>query len=284
VTTAALGAGLVNGFALALVSLGFTLVFRATRVVNFANGSQMVVGGYIAWQLSTRGHLPVWLGILCAVVVGGLSGLVIDQVALRPLRRASLVAQVIVLLAVTQVASAVLLGVFGADAKTMRPYGGRSPIVGGLGWSQMDLELVLVSVVLVAVLTVFLRGTSIGLQMRMVASNPAGAVVTGVNPARMSTLAWSIGGALAALSGALIFPTYLLAPGLGQQYTFDSFAAVVLGGFGSLPGAVIGGLVIGVVQSLIASTIGASYGAFVSLGVMLVILLARPVGLLGARA
>jgi len=143
---------------------------------------------------------------------------------------------------------------------------------------------VLVSVVLVAVLTVFLRGTSIGLQMRMVASNPAGAVVTGVNPARMSTLAWSIGGALAALSGALIFPTYLLAPGLGQQYTFDSFAAVVLGGFGSLPGAVIGGLVIGVVQSLIASTIGASYGAFVSLGVMLVILLARPVGLLGARA
>jgi branched-chain amino acid transport system permease protein len=248
VTTSALGSGIVNGVALALVSLGFTLVFRATKVVNFANGVQMVLGGYVAWQLSTADGLPAWMGIVAAVAAGALSGLLVDRIALRPLRRASLVAQVIVLLAVTQV------------------------------------ELMVISLLLVVLLTVVLRYTSLGLRMRMVASNQQGAVVSGVDPSRMSTLAWCVGGALAALSGALIFPTFLLSPDLGQQYTFNSFAAVVLGGFGSLPGAVVGGVLIGVVQSLVASAVGATYGAFVALGVMVIVLLARPSGLLGARA
>jgi branched-chain amino acid transport system permease protein len=284
VSTTALGTGIINGLALALVSLGFTLVFRATRVVNFANGSQMVLGGYVAWELSTKGSAPAWLGILGAVLVGAASGCLIDRVALRPLQNASLLAQVIVLLAVTQVASAAFLKFFGADAKSMKPYAGRTPVVGGLGWSAMDVIIVVVSIGLVGALTAFLRWTSVGLRMRMVASNRLGAAIAGVNPRRISTLAWTYGGALAALSGALIFPTYLLSPDLGQQYTFDSFAAVVLGGFGSLPGAALGGLLIGVIQSLVAAEVGSTYSAFVSLGVMLVVLLGRPAGLLGARA
>jgi branched-chain amino acid transport system permease protein len=284
VTTSALGSGIVNGVALALVSLGFTLVFRATKVVNFANGVQMVLGGYVAWQLSTADGLPAWMGIVAAVAAGALSGLLVDRIALRPLRRASLVAQVIVLLAVTQVAGALFLAFFGPEAKTMQPYAGRSPVVGGLNWTEMDIELMVISLLLVVLLTVVLRYTSLGLRMRMVASNQQGAVVSGVDPSRMSTLAWCVGGALAALSGALIFPTFLLSPDLGQQYTFNSFAAVVLGGFGSLPGAVVGGVLIGVVQSLVASAVGATYGAFVALGVMVIVLLARPSGLLGARA
>lgn len=283
VTTEALGTGIVNGSALALVSLGFTLVFRATGVVNFANGSQMVLGGYIAWEAGTKSGLPLWLAVLAAVAAGVASGLLVDQIALRPLRDASLIAQIIVLIAVTEVASGAFLSLFGPEAKSMRPYAGRAPLVPGLGWSGMDVVLMVISAVLIAGLTLLLRGTSAGLRMRMVAGNRLGATVVGVNPARISTMAWCIGGGLAALSGALIFPTYLLSPELGQQYTFDSFAAVVLGGFGSLPGAAVGGLIIGIVQALVAGAVGASYGAFVSLGVMLVILLARPTGLLGAR-
>ncbi|MEW2507517.1 branched-chain amino acid ABC transporter permease [Amycolatopsis sp. NPDC047767] len=283
VTTATFGTGIVNGFALALVSLGFTLVYRATGVVNFANGSQMVLGGYVAWELGSHGF-PAWVVMLGAVAAGVASGVVVDQIALRPLRGASLLAQIIVLIAVTEVAGGLFLSSFGAEAKTMTPYAGRSPIVPGLGWSASDLVLMAVSFVLVAGLTLVLRGTSAGLRMRLVASNRLGATVVGVNPARVSTLAWCVGGGLAALSGALIFPTYLLSPDLGQQYTFDSFAAVVLGGFGSLPGAAVGGVLIGVVQSVVSGAIGASYSAFVSLGVMLVILLTRPTGLFGARA
>ena len=283
VNAATFGTGIVNGLALALVSLGFTLVFRATGVVNFANGSQMVLGGYIAWEVGTASHLPAWLAVLAAVGVGATSGFLVDQLALRPLRDATLIAQIIVLIAVTEVASGAFLSLFGPEAKSMRPYAGRTPMVPGLEWSGMDVVLMSVGVVLVAGLTLLLRGTSTGLRLRLVASNRIGAMVVGVNPARESTLAWCVGGGLAALSGALIFPTYLLSPDLGQQYTFDSFAAVVLGGFGSMPGAVVGGLLIGVVQALVAATVGASYAAFVSLGVMLVILLARPTGLLGAR-
>ena len=284
VNAATFGTGIVNGIALALVSLGFTLVFRSTGVVNFANGSQMVLGGYIAWEVGTASHLPAWLAVLAAVGAGVVSGLLVDQIALRPLRGASLIAQIIVLIAVTEVASAAFLSAFGPDTKSMRPYADNAPIVPGLGWSGMDIVMLTVGVVLVAVLTLLLRSTPTGLRMRLVASNQMGATVVGVNPARVSTLAWCVGGGLAALSGALIFPTYLLSPDLGQQYTFDSFAAVVLGGFGSMPGAVVGGLLIGVVQAVVAATVGANYAAFISLGLMLVILLTRPTGLFGARA
>jgi branched-chain amino acid transport system permease protein len=166
----------------------------------------------------------------------------------------------------------------------MQPYASRTAIIHSLGWSGMDVVLMIVAVVLVLALTAWLRFTTEGLRMRMVASNQLGALIVGVNPTRTSTIAWSVGGALAALSGALIFPTYALAPNLGQQYTFDSFAAVVLGGFGSLPGAVTGGVLIGLVQAVVAQIGGAQYGAFVSLAVMLLVLLVRPNGLLGTRS
>lgn len=280
---AALGTGLVNGFALALVALGFTIVVRATGVVNFANGSQMVLGGYAAWKLTAWG-VPVVPAMAGAVVVGAASGWIINSAALRPLRSASLLAQVIVLLAVSEVASTLFQQLFGPDTQTMQPYASRTAVIHILGWSGMDVVLMIVAVVLVLALTAWLRFTTEGLRMRMVASNQLGALIVGVNPARTSTIAWSVGGALAALSGALIFPTYALAPNLGQQYTFDSFAAVVLGGFGSLPGAVTGGVLIGLVQAVVAQVGGAQYGAFVSLGVMLLVLLVRPNGLLGTRS
>ena len=281
---AALGTGLVNGFALALVALGFTVVYRATGVVNFANGSQMVLGGYIAWYLGTSFGWPAPVAMLGAVLVGALSGYLVNRLAMRPLQSASLLAQVIVLLAVSEAASVAFLQIFGSDAKTMPSYASREPIVGVLGWSGMGVVLIIVVCLLVVALTLMLRKTSDGLRMRMVASNRTGALVVGVNPGRVSATAWMIGGGLAALSGALIFPTYLLVPTLGQQYTFDSFAAVVLGGFGSLPGAVVGGLLIGVVQAVVGDLLGAQYGAFVSLAVMLAVLLVRPNGLMGAKA
>ena len=277
------GTGIVNGFALALVALGFTVVYRATGVVNFANGSQMVLGGYISWQLGTALGVPAWLAIVGAVVVGMASGLLLDQFAMRPLRRASLLAQVILLLAVTEAAAVVFLQVFGPDAKTIDAYAGREPVLDSLSWSAMDITLMVISAGMVVLLAVALNTTRTGLRMRMVADNPTGATLVGVNPSVSSSLAWSIGGGLAALSGALIFPTYLLVPEMGEQYTFDSFAAVALGGFGSLPGAIVGGLVIGVVQAVVGAEIGATYGPFVSLAVMLAVFLIKPAGLMGAK-
>lgn len=280
----ALGSGLVNGFALVLVALGFTIVYRATGVVNFANGSQMVLGGYVAWELGTIMRLPVPLAMVLAVVAGGLSGYVINRFAMRPLQRASLLSQVIVLLAITEVASEAFLQAFGPNAQPMTPYASKTPIVHALAWSGMDIVLIVIACALVIALTIAMRKTPEGLRMRMVASNKTGSMVVGVNPARTSTIAWVIGGCLAALSGTLIFPTFLLVPSLGQQYTFDSFAAVVLGGFGSFPGAVIGGLLTGVLQAFVSALFGGSFGPFVSLAVMLVVLLVKPSGLLGKRA
>ncbi|MCU1479194.1 MAG: branched-chain amino acid transport system / permease component family protein [Subtercola sp.] len=280
----ALGSGLVNGFALVLVALGFTIVYRATGVVNFANGSQMVLGGYVAWEFGTVAGLPIPLAMAIAVVAGGLSGYVINRFAMRPLQSASLLSQVIVLLAITEVSSTAFLQAFGPEAQAMDPYASRSPVIPALGWSGMDIVLIVIACILVIALSITLRRSREGLRMRMVASNRTGAVVVGVNPARTSAIAWTVGGCLAALSGALIFPTFLLVPALGQQYTFDSFAAVVLGGFGSFPGAVIGGLLTGVLQALVAGQFGGSYGPFVSLGVMLVVLLVKPTGLLGKSA
>ncbi|HYZ29806.1 MAG TPA: branched-chain amino acid ABC transporter permease [Thermoleophilaceae bacterium] len=284
VSPEALGTGIVNGFALALVSLGFALVFRATGVVNFANGVQMVLGGYVGWLLGTEHGLPFVAAAACAVAAGVISGVFLDRVALAPLRRASLLAQVIVLLAASQVASTLFLSIFGPNPKAMRAYASKSPIVSGLNWSGMDVILIGVTIGLVVLLALALNGTDIGLRIRATASNPTGAAILGINPVVVSTLAWGVGGGLAALSGVLVFPTYLLTPDIGQHYTFDSFAAVVLGGFGSFPGAIVGGLILGVIQAGVADAFSASYSPFVSLGVMLIVLLAKPNGLLGARA
>jgi branched-chain amino acid transport system permease protein len=281
VSAAAIGAGIVIGASLGLVAVGFTVVYRGTKVINFASGAQMLLGGYVGWELSTRSHLPYLLTAVIVVLVGALSGLVAEWVGVALVRQGSLLVQVISLFAVSLAASALYLTLFGPATQAMRPYAGAGPFVHGVDWSAMDLILLGTTLVVVFGLAAFFRFTRFGLAMRCMASNARGASMVGLNPRLLSGAAWCVGGAVTALSGLLIFPTQLLDPSLGQTYLFDAFAAVALGGLGSLPGALIGGVLLGVGQAVVGSTLGGTYTDFVSVVVLAAVILVRPSGILG---
>ena len=284
VSGVSIGAGIVTGASLGLVAVGFTVVYRGTKVINFASGAQLLLGGYIGWELSTRSHLPYLLTTVIVVLAGGLSGLIAEGIGVAVVRQSSQLVQVINLFAVSEAASALYLTLWGPSTESMRTYAGAGPIVGGVGWSAMDLILLGVTLAVVFGLAALLRFTNFGLAMRCMASNPSGAAIVGLNPRLLSGAAWFVGGAITALSGMLIFPTELLDPSLGQSYLFDAFAAVALGGLGSLPGGLLGGLILGVAQAVVGSTLGGNYTDFVSVVVLGAVILVRPVGLLGASA
>jgi branched-subunit amino acid ABC-type transport system permease component len=284
VSGASIGAGVVTGASLGLVAVGFTVVYRGTKVINFASGAQMLLGGYIGWELSTQSHLPYLLTMIICVLAGGVSGLIAEWVGVAVVRQSSQLVQVINLFAVSEAASALYLTLWGPATENMRGYAGATPVIGGIAWSAMDIILLAVTLAVVFGLAAFLRFTNFGLAMRAMASNPSGATAVGLNPRLMSGAAWFVGGAITSLAGVLIFPTELLDPGLGQTYLFDAFAAVALGGLGSLPGGLLGGLILGVAQAVVGSTLGGNYTDFVSVVVLGVVILARPSGLLGASA
>src|ERR1700722_795859 len=136
-----IGAGIVTGASLGLVAVGFTVVYRGTKVINFASGAQMLLGGYIGWELSTRSHLPYLLTAVIVVLAGGVSGLIAEGVGVAVVRQSSQLVQVINLFAVSEAASALYLTLWGPSTESMRDYAGAGPIVAGVGWSAMDLIL-----------------------------------------------------------------------------------------------------------------------------------------------
>jgi branched-subunit amino acid ABC-type transport system permease component len=284
VLTVALGSGIVQGCAIALVAISFTLILNATRVINFANASMMLAGGYASWQVHTELGEPFALALAAGLAAGMLVGALIELVILRVARRSDLLGQVLALVALTTVATALAQRVFGPEPKALRRYAGTSQLVESLNWSATDLVIIAVSLATVGTLTVVVFRTSVGLALRATASDGVGAALAGINPHRVALGAWLVGGALAALAGMLLFPTGLLTPTSGFSLTLTAFAAVVLGGVGSYGGAIAGGIAIGMANSLVAAYIAAGYEPLVSFVVMLVVLAVRPAGLLGAKA
>jgi branched-chain amino acid transport system permease protein len=156
--------------------------------------------------------------------------------------------------------------------------------VPGVNWSATDLVIIGSSLGALAVLAALLYATDIGARMRANADNRDGAGLVGINPKNVARLAWGIGGALAALSGAVLAPKFLLSIDAGSTFTFNAFAAVTIGSVGSVAGAIGGGLFVGLAEALVAAQWNAGYESLVSLGIMFVVLTIRPTGLLSRAA
>jgi branched-chain amino acid transport system permease protein len=280
---AVLGSGIVEGFVLALVAVGFTIIYNSTKVVNFANGQMMIAGAYVSWFASTRLGWGLGLAILAGVVAGAVLGVITDRVFIAPLRRAPLLTQVIALLGLASILDGGFVQVFGNDTRSLPPYAPTIGFVPGLNWSWMDIIIMVATTLVAGALIAFLYLTERGTHIRAAADNPLGASLVGINPNAIALAAWAAGGAITALGGALIIPKLLLDPAIGSRLTFLAFAAVVVGGFGSLFGAIVGGLIIGVVQAGVAGLLSAGFEPLVGLVIMLVLLSFRPSGLFGAR-
>lgn len=282
---------LVNGISVgsvyALIALGFVIVFKATEVVNFAHGSLLVLGGYVAAR--AHDHLPFWLALLCGVAASGLAALIIERLFVRKLQNGNVNALAILTIGVDVVLITELTRRFGADILNIGdPWGNRRVSLGSVSIPQARLAAIVVAAVLLTAFFLAFKFSSLGVALRASAEDGEAADLMGIRRGRVTAAAWVVAGVLAAV--AAVFLTAFPSPGIdpGARLTaLRAFPAAILGGLDSTAGAVIGGLAIGLAEALTAgygvTLAGGSLGDVIPYLVMLVVLLVRPSGLLGTR-
>jgi branched-chain amino acid transport system permease protein len=273
--------GLLLGGVYGLVALGLTLIFGVLDIVNFAHGALLTVGMYVTFTLADRAGLDPYLSLLVAVPLLFLLGAalqrgLIDRTLGQPLENQLLLTLGIALL----LENALLLG-YGGEPRTVNPTYDR-PV--DVFTAVADLSRILAFVgalVIAAVLFVLLQRTRLGTAIRAVASNPRGAQLVGVDVRRIYTLTFAIGTACAGAAGVLVVPFVTVEPTIGELFNIVAFVVVVLGGLGSVPGAVVGGLVIGLTEQL-GGLIFPNQNPLLSVfAVFVLVLFLRPQGIFG---
>ncbi len=276
---------LLNGFGLAvvyiLVALGLTLIFSILEVINFAHGEFYMLGGFAAYYLSAVGGLNYVATLVLAMLLVGLAGVVAERLVFRHLRGKTLNA-FIVSLGLLWVLQATAQLSFGVLDKSVPSAVSGIVRLGGVIVSRERMFVILTAVALIVGLYLFLKFTRTGQAMRAVAQDAEAAALQGVNIELTSALGFGIGCALAGAAGALLAPIFAVSPTMGALPVVKAFIIIIVGGMGSLPGAVLGGLLLGAVEGV--GTLFMTSAAVNILGFLIVIaiLLLRPRGLLGA--
>lgn len=276
--------GLVLGANYALMAMGLSFVFGILGVLNFAHGEFYMLGGYTAWLAVQPLGLPYWVGVLLAALIGMGAGMLVERVAVRPLLRADSHAPLISTFAVhILVANGVLLA-FSADPRQIESPLTRVFQVGPVFMTAQKLTVIAATALIVLVAWAVLTHTRAGRMVRATAENREAAALVGVNVRWVYMLSVSIATGLAALAGALLSPTTLIFPTMGEVALLKGFVVVVLGGMGSLPGAILGGVLLGVVEALTAGFVTTHWVDLVGYIILVLVLLLRPSGLLGMKA
>jgi branched-chain amino acid transport system permease protein len=266
-----------------LVALGLTVVFGILGIAHFAHGSLAMFGGYLTFVFSTSMGLSFFASIALAMPVGAVMGMLIERLAYRPVRDAPHINAFIIALGLTMMLEGGNLLLFGADQVIIQTPYQQVFNFGGIFVAQLRMVVIVTAVTLVAVVTLLLLKTKTGKSVRAVAQNRHAAVLMGVNVNFVSSVVFAISSALGVAAGALIGALLALAPGVGESFAVKGFAVLILGGLGSLPGAILGGLVLGVSESLAAGFLSSAYKDVISFLIMILVLLVMPQGLMGKK-
>jgi branched-chain amino acid transport system permease protein len=266
-----------------LIALGFVVVFKATQVFNFAQGMLAVCGAYFAATAISDFGWPFPLAMLFMALAAAALGVAIHILLIQPLAGRSMLAVIMVTIALSIVLRSVIEIVYGPQGRSLvTPLPTGVIRIGDLRLSELHLTAAAVSWACVAVFAGFFRFTSIGLLMRATADGHEAAVVSGINVNAMNRLAWAIGSLLAAIGGLFLGQLQIVSTEL-ESIGLLALPAVVIGGLQSIPGAVVGGLMVGVIEQLAASYISPKSTDIVVYALLLLILLVRPWGLFGQR-
>ena len=288
--------GICLGSVYAIIALGYTMVYGIAKMLNFAHGDVIMIGGYISFCGFSYMGLNGWLSLLLAMAVCTLLGVLIEGLAYRPLRQATSLAVLITAIGVSYLLQNSALLIWGANPKVYRPLipltrltaeGREIPnavrLFGGqLSISYMSLLTMAACIVIMIALTWFTGNTKMGKAMRACSENKAAAQLMGINVNKTISVTFAIGSALAAIAGVLLCsfnPT--LSPTTGSMPGIRAFTAAVFGGIGSIPGAFLGGLLIGVIEAFAKAYISTQLANSVVFAVLIIVLLVRPAGLLG---
>lgn len=279
--------GLTIGSFYALVAIGYSMVFGVLELTNFAHSAVFMLGGYVSC-VALQAGMRFPLAFLTAIAACGLLGILIDRGCLMPMRRrgAKRISYLICTIGLSTFLQNLINLVFGSESIGFAEVVARRQFTLGntLVISSLQIVIWIMSIVLMALTTFLVTGTKLGASMRAVAQNPTAAKLMGVNTDRVITFTFFLGSALAAVAGTM-FAMYYYSVDLQMGFTvgMKTFASAVLGGIGSLPGAVVGGYLIGIMEALFAGYVSSGFKDAVGFIVLIIVLLIRPSGLLGRR-
>ena len=277
--------GLRTGSIYALIAIGYTMVYGIAKMINFAHGDIIMVGAYaLYFSISVLG-LPVPIALLITVIICGVLGVMIEKVAYKPLRSAPPLAVLITAIGMSFFLQSASLLIFGS---TPIPFQSVIPNVnisiGPVVISSITVVTLIVTAIAMILLTLFVNKTKLGSAMRAVSEDKGAAELMGINVNSTISMTFAIGSALAAVAGILYICQYQsMKPTLGALPGIKAFVAAVLGGIGSIPGAMIGGILLGLIESVSKAYISTELADAIVFGVLIVVLLFRPSGLLGKK-
>ena len=276
--------GISLGSIYAIIALGYTMVYGIAKMLNFAHGDVIMVGGYISYCALAYLGLPTIVAILLAMVVCTILGIIIERLAYKPLRSAPSLAVLITAIGVSYFLQNAALLIWGASPKVYTPVAnGQLQLFGGdLKISYITILTVAACLVIMVLLTWFTGNTKLGKAMRACSEDKGAAQLMGINVNRTISMTFAIGSALAAVAGVLLcsFSTSLM-PTTGSMPGIKAFTAAVFGGIGSIPGALLGGILLGIIEALAKAYISTQLANAIVFAVLIVVLLVKPSGLLG---
>jgi branched-chain amino acid transport system permease protein len=279
--------GLTVGSTYALIAIGYTLIFGVLRIINMAHGQIFIFGSLVGLSLAVNSGLPLGAAFPIAVVVSGLLGLVLEYIALRPLRKknvphlASLISTIGFAILIEEFTHIF----FGADSRPVPAVGISAFQLGPVQIRLADLIIIGVSICLMAILQYWIRKTKMGKALRATAENIETAGILGINTNAVINMTVMIASGLGGVAGMLIGIAYsALIPTMGLTLGFKGLAALIIGGVGSIPGAMVCGVIIGMSEVLAVAYGDSSWREAVAFGMIIIILLVRPQGLFGQKA
>ena len=279
--------GLQIGSIYALVALGYTMVYGIALLINFAHGEIIMVGAYttvftIQLFLLDKG-LPFYLAIIPTVIVCTLLGILIERLAYKPLRNSPKIANLITAIGVSLFLQNIVMKVLGANARAVPPIFNIAPIkMGSMSIPFSTIFTIVVTLVLTVLLQLFLKKTKFGKAMTATSEDYGAAALVGINVDTTLTMTFAIGSALAGVASLLYVSAYpQVQPLMGSMLGIKAFTAAIIGGIGLIPGAVFGGLILGIVEALTRAYISSKLADAIVFGLLIVVLLVKPAGILG---
>ena len=274
-------AGIATGGIYASVALALVMIYQATHHVNFAQGEMATLSTFIAWSMVQAG-MPYWVAFFGTVVVSFVIGVLVERILLRPVQNAPVLTHVGVFIGLLLIVGNLTGWVFGYTTKVFpSPFSSEKPILGGLV-SAHELGSTAVTLVVLALVFLFFRYTSLGLAMRAAAYNPRSARLVGVRVGWMLALGWGLAAAIGAVAGMMVAPVVFLDPDMMLGILLYAFAGALLGGIDNPSGAVLGGFAVGVLENLAgAYVVGTELKLTVALAIIIGVLVVKPSGLFG---
>ena len=277
--------GLKIGSIYALVALGYSMVYGIIKLVNFAHGDIIMIGAYFTWFVMSRFKIPAIPAALGSVLFCSALGVLIEKIAYKPLRRSGRLSLLVTAIGVSLFLQNAVLLMFKADPRMFTNFFSGYVMIGDMQVSNDTLATIAISFIIMVVLTLLVRYTNIGKAMRAVSEDNETAQLMGVNVDTTISFTFAVGSGLAAVGSLFYCCSYSqITPTMGGMLGLKAFVAAVLGGIGSIPGAMIGGLCIGIGESLTKGYISSRLTDAVVFGILIIVLLIKPSGIMGRSA